>query len=65
MDQSKQSFEGERRQATVMFAHIHGVNRISELMDPEEVNVITNECLQMMETLVGSIKNNVVLTHLS
>jgi len=44
--------EGERRQATVLFADISGFTSMSEKMDPEEVSVIVNDCLSRMSSIV-------------
>ncbi|MFC2125996.1 adenylate/guanylate cyclase domain-containing protein, partial [Bacteroidota bacterium] len=44
--------DGERRQATVLFADISDFTSMSEKMDPEEVTTIVNECLGMMGSII-------------
>lgn len=46
--------EGERRQATIMFADISGFTSMAEKLDAEELTGITNDCF----TLLGSIITN-------
>ena len=40
--------EGERRQATILFADLSGFTSMSEKMDPEELTFLVNECLMIM-----------------
>jgi class 3 adenylate cyclase/tetratricopeptide (TPR) repeat protein/predicted transcriptional regulator len=42
---ARYSIEGERKQVTVLFADVAGFTRMSERMDPEEVNDLISECL--------------------
>jgi len=44
--------EGERRQATILFADISGFTSMSDKMDPEEVSAIVNDCLSRMSFIV-------------
>ena len=52
MDTKLNIRESERRQATVMFADISGFTSLSEVMDPEEVTFVINECFEMMGSVV-------------
>jgi len=42
---ARASLEGERKQVTVLFADVAGFSRMSEKMDPEEVQDLISECL--------------------
>ena len=44
--------EGERKQATVVFADLSGFTALSERLDPEEVTMLTNEVLKEMAEAV-------------
>ena len=44
--------EGERRQATILFADLSGFTSLSEKIDAEELTGIVNECLKIMGNCV-------------
>jgi class 3 adenylate cyclase len=46
--------DGERRQATVLFADISGFTALSEKMDPEDVTSFINRCFEVLERIVFS-----------
>ncbi len=49
MNESKDIIrEGERRQATILFADLSGFTGMSEKMDPEDLTFLINECLKIM-----------------
>jgi class 3 adenylate cyclase/tetratricopeptide (TPR) repeat protein len=48
----KGQIEGERRFVTVMFADISGFTAMSELLDPEEVTSIMNDCYAVLAQVV-------------
>jgi class 3 adenylate cyclase len=48
------SFEGERKQVTIMFADISGFTAMSEKMDPEQVRSMMNACF---DHLVPAIRD--------
>ncbi|MDI6788036.1 MAG: adenylate/guanylate cyclase domain-containing protein, partial [Planctomycetota bacterium] len=49
---SKGQIEGERRFVTVMFADVSGFTAMSELLDPEEIAIIMNDCFQRLVEIV-------------
>lgn len=48
IEKSKRSLEGERKNVTVLFADISGFTAMSELMDPEEVSTVMNNCFNVL-----------------
>jgi class 3 adenylate cyclase/tetratricopeptide (TPR) repeat protein len=50
----------ERRWATVLFADIAGFTYISERMDPEDVKVLVEQCVQMMSAEIQRFDGNVL-----
>jgi len=53
------SFEGERKQVTVMFADISGFTAMSEKMDPEQVRSLMNACFDFLVPAIRSYAGSV------
>ncbi len=51
-NETKQLFESERKNVTVLFADISGFTSMSEKLDPEDVTNIMNDCLKRMADIV-------------
>ncbi len=52
IEKSKRSLEGERKNVTVLFADISGFTSMSELLDPEEVSTVMNNCFKVLSDCI-------------
>src|SRR5262245_65076377 len=52
MSSDAMSRDGERRQATVVFADISGFTAMSEKSDPELVTTVINRCFARLEDII-------------
>ncbi|MEW6269457.1 MAG: adenylate/guanylate cyclase domain-containing protein [Thermodesulfobacteriota bacterium] len=52
MTESEPPAEGQRREATVLFADVAGFTAMSERLDPEDVTQVMNACFEMVERIV-------------
>ncbi|MEW6685697.1 MAG: adenylate/guanylate cyclase domain-containing protein [Candidatus Edwardsbacteria bacterium] len=56
---SKGQIEGERRFVTVIFADVSGFTAMSEVLDPEEVTTIMNECFKGLVEIVYKFEGTI------
>jgi len=56
---SAKKMEGERRNVTVLLGDISGFTKMSEKMDPEEVQTMMNECFKFLVSMIYKYEGTV------